>query len=460
MPKRLSRIALWGLLLTATPAAAQEPLLRWSDLPTREPVAALGPKGISAFVPLDLVGAVTVFKPMSFEKWLGDWGRSVTLRLTSTGDTVSPVPQDSARLTEFLPPLPVKLTKAAGDTTRGPDGILSQYGDLGMQVVGRGEMGGAWNRYSPCDPGLQLTCNPSLFPQLRPDVRFGVLVGGTISDRVHVSVDYDQSREFDAANNINVYYQGLEDEILQRVEVGDVSIRLPASRYMTQGIPAGNFGFKATGQIGPMDFQTVFAQQRGDVTSREFRLAGGGTTSGLVQNESVVMDDADYVKGQFFFIVDPDSIATRPHIDAIALRAGDVQSSLQPADGGIEVYRDERPAALNQAQQSALGYFLADAYTGDRTRKHSGQFRRLIKDTDYVVHSSGLWIMLRAPLRADEALAISYISETGDTVGTVNAEGSPVGETPELRLIRGPTSMHQPGFGTWDFEMHNVYRVH
>ena len=348
------------------------------------------------------------------------------------------------------------------DTVGGPDGILRQYGDLGMRVVGRAEMGGSWNRFTPCDPSLQITCNPGLFPQLKPDVRFGVLVGGTISERVHVSVDYDQSREFDATNNINVYYQGLPDEILQRLEVGDVSIQLPASRYLTQGIPAGNFGFKATGQLGPMEFQTVFAQQRGDVTSREFRLAGGSSTSGLVQNETVVMDDADYVKGQFFFIVDPDLLRGAPHVDAVALRAGDAPSSVQPvggADAMMEVYRDERPA-FNQAQQGSIGYFLADAFTSDRSRKHTGQFKRLDKDKDYVIHPSGLWLMLRAPLRADEALAISYVTSEGDTIGTMNAEGRAVGVTPELRLLRGPTATHQPGQPTWKYEMHQVYRVH
>ena len=49
-------------------------------------------------------------------------------------------------------------------------------------------------------------------------VVIGILVGGTVSQRVHVNVDYDQTREFDAANNINVYYQGFEDEILQRLD--------------------------------------------------------------------------------------------------------------------------------------------------------------------------------------------------------------------------------------------------
>ena len=458
--KRLNRLVFLAVCLAATPLAAQEPQLRWPATMPREPVAMLGYKPIQSLVAFSLTRPRLALDRPSFESWVGAWGSAVALKFAVVKpDTLAPRAAPADTQIQFLPPLPVKLTKAATDTVGGPDGILARYGDLGMQLTGRAEMGGAWNRYKPCDPGLQTTCNPSLMPQIRPDVRFGVLLGGTISERVHVSVDYDQTREFDAANNINVFYQGLEDEILQRVEVGDVSIRLPASRYMTQGIPAGNFGFKATGQMGPMDFQAVFAQQRGDVTTRDFRMAGGGNSTGLVQDEAIVMDDGDYVKGQFFFVVDPDSINT-PHIDAIALQAGDAPPSLLPAQGGIEVYRDERPATLNQQQQGTLGYFLADAWTADRTRKHSGQFKRLNPGADYYVHASGLWIMLRAPLRADEALAVSYVAESGDTIGTMNADGAPVGVTPELRLIRGPTAIHQPGMPTWEYEMHNVYRVH
>ena len=40
------------------------------------------------------------------------------------------------------------------------------------------------------------------------------------------------------------------------------------SRFLTEGIPAGNFGFQAEGQVGPVDFQTVWAQQRGDLNSQ------------------------------------------------------------------------------------------------------------------------------------------------------------------------------------------------
>lgn len=361
-------------------------------------------------------------------------------------------------------PLPARTESAdsADLADRLLPGPVGEFATLGMLITGRGELGGEWTRYRPCDPGLYLNCNPGILPRLRPELQLAVMVGGTISDRIHVNVDYDQSREFDATNNINVYYQGFEDEILQRLEVGDVSLRLPPSRYLTQQIPAGNFGFKATGQVGPMDFQAVWAQQRGDVSTREFRLGGGAQgTQGLVQDVKLALDDADYVKGQFFFLIDPAQIMGYPHIDVVALRPGDAAPEVRPGLT-IEVYRDERPNLNNPQQVAQLGYFLAEATTPGGEIRHNGYFRRLVQGEDYIVHTSGLWIMLRAPLRADEALAVAYVTESGDTVGTIGAEQAPAGVLPQLRLLRAPASQHQPGLpngGTWKYEMHQVYRL-
>jgi hypothetical protein len=336
-------------------------------------------------------------------------------------------------------------------------GGLRDLADIGVRVVGSGDFGGSWTRYRPCDQGLFVNCNPGMFPQLRPDVQFGVQVGGTISERIHVDVDYDQTREFDAANSINLYYQGLAHEVLQRVEVGDVSIRLPSSRYMTRGVPAGNFGLMASAQLGPLDIQTVFAQQKGDVTTREFRL-GRGAEAGLEQDATLVLDDAEYVKGQFFFLVDPSLLRGYPHIDVLSLLPTDAPAGVRPGAGGtIELYRDERMASFSQNAQ--LGYFLADALPPGGGLRHAGSFRRMLQEQDYIVHSSGLWVMLRSPLRGDEALAVSYLTEMGDTVGRLGAESARPGETPRLRLLRGPFATHQPGSGTWPLEMKQVYRL-
>lgn len=469
---RTVRLAFAALLLCAGSAVAQQvginPLPDTAASPFRLSLVNFEPRP-SLIEPLR-------FRLMPFRDFVAEWENALRRDLrdrqlnmlagrTTTSATRPTEPREPAIRMDLDRDIPVESAERrhpSADSAGALEGILGgalgQHADLGMRVFGKADLGGAWTKYSPCDPQLHFTCNPSLFPQLKPDMQFGLQVNGTISDRVHVNVDYDQSREFDAANNISVYYEGREDEILRRVEVGDVSIRMPSSRYLTQGIPAGNFGFRALGQLGPLEFQTVFAQQRGDVTTREFQINGLGDSQNLVQDAQIVLDDADYIEGQFFFLVHPDSLNGTPYIDALGLQAGDAPASLRPAPGiGLLVYRDERPQLNNPQQQAQLGYFLADAVAG--TRKHTGHFRRLVQDEHYVIHPSGLWIMLRTPLRADEALAIAYVTETGDTIGVYNAEAAPSGTTPQLRLLRGPVSMHQPGEPTWDYEMHQVYRV-
>jgi cell surface protein SprA len=113
-------------------------------------------------------------------------------------------------------------------------------------------------------------------------------------------------------------------------------------------------------------------------------------------------------------------------------------------------------------RQQVAGYIQADAEAerdGDVVRE-SGWFRHLRPGEDYYLHPSGLWVALRAPLRPDEALAVTYVTVAGDTIGQYNPERvHNVGEIPSLRLIRSSDPQHQPGRPTWDMEMKQVYRI-
>ncbi|HEX6588318.1 MAG TPA: cell surface protein SprA [Longimicrobiales bacterium] len=336
-------------------------------------------------------------------------------------------------------------------------GVMGQYADLGMLITGRGEMGSAWQQYEPCDALGINRCDQGLRPRMQPDLQFGVLLGGTITDRVHVAVDYDQTREFDAANNINVYYQGLEDEILQRFEMGDVSITLPQSQFLTGGIPGGNFGFRALAQVGPVELQSVWAQQQGDVNSLDLNI--DARTGSMYEESSLAIDDHAYASGRFFFLVDPAQLPGYPHIDVLTLDAADAPAALRPIGGTVQIYRDEQ---LPQSQREASRVFAGRGEYPDGSDTLPAYFRRL-DFTDYVVHSSGLWIMLRQPLGPNESLAMSYVTETGDTVGTLNAtfvEGATPDQAPVVRLLRGPMAEHHPQASTWAYEMHQVYQVY
>lgn len=355
-----------------------------------------------------------------------------------------------------LPPVPrATVVPAVG---AGDGRFVTDYADLALNVRSRMELGGDWTRFEPCDAAFGVGCNPTLIPQLSPELLFGVQVNGSILDRVTVDVDFDQARELDS-NRINFSYEGGEDDVLKRLDVGDVTFRLPQSRFLTEGIPAGNFGFQAEGQVGALDFQTVWAQQRGDLNSRSFQLTGIGDQRAFVQEDTLVLDDADYVTGQFFFLVDPTLIDRYPHIDALQLDPSSAPALVAPGDQPIQLYRFEDDP---QFRQQVEGFIQADAVADDGTTeiRESGWFRYLQEGIDYYVHPSGLWLALRQPVSREEMLAVTYITAVGDTVGDYNPELIyNQGGRPELRLLKASGANHQPGRPTWDLEMHQVYRV-
>jgi hypothetical protein len=356
--------------------------------------------------------------------------------------------------------LPAESARPAPPAAGAENGrFVTDYADLALNVRSRMEVGGDWTRFEPCDANYGAGCNPSLVPQLSPEVQFGVVVNGSILDRVQVDVDFDQAREFDAANRINFFYEGGEDDVLRRLEVGDVTFNLPRSRFLTEGIPAGNFGFQAEGQVGPVDFQTVWAQQRGDLNTRVFQLTGLGDQRSFVQEDTLVLDDADYVRGQFFFLIDPTQIDRYPHVDAQELDAASASPAIAPGEQAIQLYRFEDDPVFRQQVE---GFIQADAVAdgpGGQVRE-SGWFRYLQEGIDYFVHPSGLWVALRQPLSRDEMLAVTYITAVGDTIGDYNPEVIyNQGGRPELRLLKASGANHQPGRPTWDLEMHQVYRV-
>ena len=359
-------------------------------------------------------------------------------------------------------------TRVARDSTPDPLGaagdLLGQYADLGLQLQARLSSKLERNKNERCTSFDILNpvanCSGSFQPQF--DFQFNVRTGGTVAERVHVNVDYDSEREFDASNNINVYYEGKSDEIIHRLEVGNVSFAPPSSRFITGGIPAGNYGLQATGQVGPMNFRTILAQQKGNVVKDRIFTVGDRT----VQTVARDIEDFQVERRRFFWVVDPtvEFASLYPNIDVLdnasmAALAAQVPANRRPRR--VLVYRYRPPSASGSIAGDING--PSAVALGARNQNVIGPYQVLQQGVDYYIDPTNLWIVLVSPINRGERLAVSYtVTGPGGTEVTAPTVGGTF-----------PTTGSQTGVDTvvllWDHEilpgdqpflreMRNVYR--
>ncbi|HMI49474.1 MAG TPA: hypothetical protein VK481_12425, partial [Gemmatimonadaceae bacterium] len=198
--------------------------------------------------------------------------------------------------------------------------ILGEYADLGLQIDGRLEFRGEQNQSALCqsivvfDPVAD--CRTSFGPP-QVDFQFAAKSGGIVADRVHVNLDYDTQREFDASNNISIYYEGKPSEFVQRLEIGNVTFQPPPSRYITAGIASGNYGIQAVTKIGSMRLKTILAQQKGNIVRDRVFTVGDRTLQAIDRK----IEDYQFESRRFFFTVDPRLFgAAYPNVDILDTR--------------------------------------------------------------------------------------------------------------------------------------------
>src|SRR5690606_35413073 len=116
-------------------------------------------------------------------------------------------------------------------------------------------------------------------------------VTGQIGTKMNMRVNYNTEASFDYENKMNLEYTGEEDEILKKVEAGNVS--LPLNGSLITG--ASNlFGVKAEMQFGKLSLTTIFSQQKGESQTVE--------TEGGAQITNFEISAENYDANRHFFL--------------------------------------------------------------------------------------------------------------------------------------------------------------
>lgn len=116
-----------------------------------------------------------------------------------------------------------------------------------------------------------------------------VKVEGQIRNRIFINVDYDDTLEQKDRQNITIQYKGKEDEILQHAEIGNITLSLPNTEFIS--FSKKLFGIRTYSKIGAVKHFMILSKQEGETSSSSY----SGTT--MVEQRDIL--DLNYARNFF-----------------------------------------------------------------------------------------------------------------------------------------------------------------
>jgi len=304
---------------------------------------------------------------------------------------------------------------------------------------------------------FQKNDNPALSPRNRSnlsfdfDQRISLSLLGKIGERLKINANYDTESTFDFQNQIKLEYTPTEDDILQKIEVGNVS--MPLNSSLITGAQS-LFGVKTQLQFGKTRITGVFSEQRSQ--TRTITAEGGGTIEEFALFALDYDEDRHFYLSQYFrdqydfalenypFINSPVEI-TRVEVwvtnrsaqtnnvrNIVGLQdlgeanpdktrigsVGGFFNSVNPNDFPDNENNDYNPETIGTT--SALSEAIRDiatiqqGFTGVTSNAQQGfdyvylENARKLNENEYKIHTKLGYISLNQRLSNDEVLAVAF----------------------------------------------------
>lgn len=171
------------------------------------------------------------------------------------------------------------------------------FGGSYVELIPRGfvtlDFGGTFQRInSPSIPIRQQRNGGFEFNQ-----QINMSVVGKVGEKLAITANFDNNNSFDFQNNMKIEYTGFKEDILQKLEIGNVS--LPLNNTLIQG-SQNLFGIKAQLQFGKLNVTAIATTQRGKTSSID--INGGGAGGGAAQGRPFEIIASGYDENRHFFL--------------------------------------------------------------------------------------------------------------------------------------------------------------
>lgn len=354
--------------------------------------------------------------------------------------------------------------------------------------------------------------NPSIPTQQRRVTTFDfkekiqMNVIANIGDKMKLSTNYNTEATFDFENKMKIEYTGYEDDIIKKIEAGNIT--MPLNSQLIQGSQS-LFGIKAQLQFGKLNVTQVFSQQKGkpetinvqggaqstsfdikadqyeenkhffisryfaDTYDQNLRDLNRVSSSVNITRLEVWVTSRSYVNSQnnqnrnIFAFTDlgeynPDPSQTLvPQFPAGIIEPSDSSNQLftilnSTVAGGVSSLRQISNSTLIENANAAGGYNFS------RTKNYETvENARLLQPSEYTYNSRLGYISLNSKLRSNDVLAVAFeytINGQAHRVGELTGSSGVNGDSALfVKLIHGTN--FSPKFYTWDLMMKNIYSL-
>ncbi|HMP99764.1 MAG TPA: cell surface protein SprA, partial [Cyclobacteriaceae bacterium] len=373
------------------------------------------------------------------------------------------------------------------------------FGGSYVEIVPRGfvtlDFGGNWQKINnPAIPIRQQRNGGFEFDQ-----QINMSLIGKVGEKLAVSANFDTNNSFDFQNSFKVEYTGYEEDILKKLEFGNVS--LPLNNSLITG--AQNlFGVKAQMQFGKLYVTTIATTQRGRTESIEIQGGGAGQGRPFEMPGSNYDENRHFFLGHFFKDNYERWLATTPQItsginitrvEVYVLNRNNDTQTLRNVMATMDlaeprtIYRNNlitssNPSAPNGNSANSLfaqlqgltknndqvnGALEAAGYVNGTDFEKINGARRLAP-TEFIVNNQLGYITLFRKLQNDEAIAVAYEYTFNGRVFKVGELSEDYANRPEadvihLKMLRPRKIAIRDDAGrripTWELMMKNVYNL-
>jgi len=311
-------------------------------------------------------------------------------------------------------------------------------------------------------------------PRFRQTQQF--TVEGKIGDKVTVSVEQNSEATVDIENTLKLRYDGGEDEIVQKIEAGNISLSLPSTKYVIfGGSNQGLFGLKTQMQVGNLYFTAIASLEKGQ--QQELSISGGASES------NTTVKDYEFIRNRYFFAdtyyrdtFEDGFSADNPTVFNYAAEKEILQLEVWQSSGNTDPQARKGIAVLKPESywNAADGYEnvnidlikeqLENKPDIEKEEFEYGFFKQLEFGKDFSFDKYRGFFVLNQNIDNMAALAIAFapleavVSDQVPTTGTLSESLGDTLQPVVLRLIK-PRAMQPTNVNTWPLMMRNVYSL-